>query len=68
MTVTVPVLGIVILIFVLHTIITHLLNWGYRKADDMQSPDNSAGIMLLLIFFNLIEIVVCIGLLKYYIN
>jgi hypothetical protein len=68
MTVTVPVLGIIILIFVLHTIITHLLNWGYRKADDQQNPDNAAGVMLLLIFFNLLEIVICIGLLKYYIT
>jgi hypothetical protein len=67
MTVTVPVLGIVILIFTLHTIVTHLINWGYRKADDMQNLDNGAGIMLLLILFNIIEVVICIGLLSYYI-
>jgi hypothetical protein len=65
MTVTVPVLGIVILIFVLHTIITHLLNWGYRKAWGQTAGES---LIFLLYVLTIVEVLVCIGLLKYYIN
>lgn len=67
MTVTIPVLGVVILIFILHTIITHLINWAYRKAW-AQDAMEEVGLMLILTLFNIIEVAACIAVLKYYLT
>ena len=63
MEVNVPVLGLVLLIFTLHTGLTHLLNWFYRmawKADPVP--------VFLTALLNLVEIVACVSLLEYYIK
>ncbi len=60
--ITVSIFGIVILIFVLHTILTHLLNWFIR------SCGNSESVALLVVILNIMEIGICIGLLNYYIS
>ena len=63
MEVSVPVLGLVLLIFTLHTGLTHLLNWFYRMAwEDDPVP------VFLTALLNLVEIVVCVSLLNYYIK
>jgi hypothetical protein len=63
MEVSVPVLGLVLLIFTLHTILTHLLNWVYRKA---WAEDG------VLVFFTalltIVEVIICVSLLDYYIK
>lgn len=55
--VTVSILSIVILIFVLHTVLTHLLNWAFRK-----TMDSEVGVGTFIL--NLIEIVIMVILLK----
>jgi hypothetical protein len=60
MTVTVPLVGIVILIFILHTILTHLSNWAIRECKD-------PGLGTLVVFATLVELVVCVALLTSYI-
>ena len=63
MEVSVPVLGLVLLIFTLHTILTHLLNWAYRKAWEEDG---------ILVFFTalltIVEVIICVSLLDYYIK
>ena len=63
MEVSVPVLGLVLLIFTLHTILTHLLNWAYRKA-----WHKDGGLVFLTAFLTIVEVVICVSLLKYYIK
>jgi hypothetical protein len=64
MTVTVPVIGIVILIFVLHTIATHLINWMFRETAEEQT-----GTMLFLaIMLNIVEVMICTSLLISYVG
>ena len=63
MEVSVPVLGLVLLIFTLHTILTHLLNWAYRKA---WAED---GILVFLTaLLTIVEVIICVSLLDYYIK
>jgi uncharacterized membrane protein YidH (DUF202 family) len=64
MTVKVPVLGIVILIFVLHTIVTHLLNWMFRESTE----DRSEGLLVLAIALTILEGLGCIVLLTNYLG
>jgi hypothetical protein len=59
--VTVSILSIVILIFVLHTVLTHLLNWAFRK-----TMDSEVGVGIFIL--NLIEIVIMVILLKNFIQ
>lgn len=59
MTVTVPLIGIIVLIFVLHTILTHLSNWAFRECKD-------PGLVGLVVFATIIELVVCVALLTPY--
>lgn len=61
MTVTVPLIGIIILIFVLHTILTHLSNWAIRECED-------PGLLTLVVFVTIIELVVCISMLVSYLS
>ena len=63
MTVEVPVLGIVLLIFTLHTILTHLLNWAFRKA-----WVESGEALFLTALLTVVEVIICISLLNYYIK
>jgi hypothetical protein len=65
MTVEVPLIGIVILIFILHTILTHLINWGMRKAWEETAGES---LIFLLCLLTIVEIVVGISLLHYYIK
>lgn len=58
--ITVSILSIVILIFVLHTILSHLLNWAFRE-----SMDSELGIGVFV--FCVIEIGIIIALLKEFI-
>lgn len=58
--VTISILSIVVLIFVLHTVLTHLLNWLVRK-----TIDSEVGIASL--FLCLIETGIMIALLKEFI-
>lgn len=59
--VTVSILSIVLLIFVLHTILTHLLNWLTRLFADSEA-------VALMILTNLLEIVITVLLLKHYLK
>lgn len=59
--VTVSIISIVILIFVLHTILTHLLNWAFRE-----SMDSELGIGIIIL--NLMEAAIMIALLKNFIQ
>jgi len=63
MTVSVPVLGLVLLIFTLHTILTHLLNWAYRKA-----WEEDGVLVFLTVLLTIVEIGACVSLLDYYIK
>jgi hypothetical protein len=60
MTVTVPLVGIIVLIFILHTILTHLSSWAFRECKD-------PGLVVLVVFVTIIELVVCVALLTSYI-
>lgn len=59
--VTIPLISVIILIVILHTIISHLLNWGWRNVEE----PNSAFWMGV---GTLIESVILIVLLNYYIK
>lgn len=61
--VTVSIISIVILIFVLHTILTHLLNWAFRES--MKDLD---GMMTFIIIATFTECVVMVGLIDYILN
>lgn len=65
MTVEVPVLGLVLLIFTLHTILTHLLNWAYRRA---WKETGGESLLVGLFMVTVAEIVIGISLLNYYIK
>ncbi len=65
MEVSVPVLGLVLLIFALHTILTHLLNWGVRKA---WNETGGESLVFLVCILTIVEIIVGIVLLNYYIR
>ncbi len=63
MEVSVPVLGLVLLIFALHTVLTHLINWFYRMAwKEDPIP------VFFTILLNVVEIFTCVSLLDYYIK
>jgi len=64
MVATVPVLGIVILVFLFHTVMTHLINWMFRD-----SLNDSTGPMIpLTIIVGIVEFIICIAALNFYIN
>ena len=65
MTVTVPLIGIVILIVILHTIIHHLINWGIRKA---WKEIGGESIVFLLCVLTIAEVAICLALMSYYIQ
>lgn len=64
MTVKVSVLGIVILIFILHTIITHLLNWMFRESLE----EETGALTILSVGLMLMEGGICLGLLTEFIG
>lgn len=59
--VTVSIFGIVVIIFVLHTVLTHLINWWFREADDAEEG-------FVLIMLTIVELASTLILLNYYIN
>ena len=58
--VSVSIFSVIILIFVLHTILTHLLNWLFRE----MSPNH----VMLPILLSIVEFIVIIASLNYFIN
>ena len=64
MVVEVPVIGIVIIIFLFHTVMTHLINWMFRDS----LKESMDGLTGLTIVTGIVEVVICIGVLKYYVN
>lgn len=59
--VTVSIFGIVVIIFVLHTVLTHLINWWFREADD-------ASEVFVVVLVVIMELLSTLILLDYYIN
>jgi hypothetical protein len=64
MVVEVPVLGIVIIVFLFHTVMTHLINWMFR--DSLNEVTGS--LTGLSIVAGIVEFIICIGVLNFYIN
>lgn len=64
MAVEVPVIGIVIIIFLFHTVMTHLINWMFR--DSLKEVTGS--LTGLSIVAGIVEAAICIGVLNYYVN
>ena len=62
--VTVSVFGIVILIVVLHTIVSHLITWGFRTAFKGENP----AAMFFLCIGTLLEVLLLIETLNYYLK
>jgi len=64
MVVTVPVLGIVIIVFLFHTVMTHLINWMFRDLlNNSKGPQQGLAVIV-----GIVEFVICIGVLNFYIN
>ena len=61
--VTVSIISIVILIFVLHTILTHLINWFWRTV-----VENGPEMVIIPIMVTLAEVAIIITLLKNFIQ
>lgn len=64
MVVTVPVFGIVIIVFLFHTVMTHLINWMFRDSLN----DSTTFLTGLTVFVGIVEFIICIGVLNFYIN
>lgn len=62
--VTVSIISLVILIFILHTILTYLLNWLFRIIMDKDEKN----LIIFPVIFTFLEVIVCISLLKYFIK
>ena len=62
--VTVSILSIVILIFVLHTIITHLINWMWRSMTDVED----IGLFIIPVAATILETFIMVILLKNFIQ
>ena len=60
----VSVFGIVILIIILHTILTHLITWGFRIAYKKENP----AAMVFLVVGTLLEVMLLLVTLNYYLN
>ena len=58
--VSISIISVVILIFVLHTILTHLLNWLFRK----MAPND----IVLSVLLSIVEFIIIIASLNYFIN
>ena len=59
--VTVSIFGVVVIIFILHTVLTHLFNWWFREADnDME--------LFVIVLCGIIELLLTLILFHYYIN
>lgn len=64
MTITTSAIGIVVLIFILHTILTHLLNWMFREGVEEESGTT----LFFAIILQILEFIMCIGLLQGYLS
>ncbi len=64
MIVEVPVLGIVVIVFLFHTVMTHLINWMFRDSLN----DSKTSMTGLTVCVGIIEFVICIRVLNFYIN
>lgn len=62
----ISIFALVIILFLLHTIATHLFNWGYRFI--LKDNEENEGFILFLIFANLIELFIIGGLLQVLLN
>jgi hypothetical protein len=52
MTITIPILGVILMLMVLSTILEHLINWGYRKLIE------GNGLIVALVWFHFIKWVI----------
>lgn len=59
----ISIISMLILIIVLHTIFSHLMNWAFRKVSKNDEPFAAA--VMVLIF---IEALLIVQLFKYYLN
>ncbi len=58
--VTVSLFGIMVLIFVTHTVLTHLINWFFREV--VNEPE----LVTTAVICGLLEIIIMISILHYY--
>ena len=58
--IAVSIFSVIILIFVLHTILTHLLNWLFRE----MAPND----IVLSVLLSIVEFIIIIASLNYFIN
>ena len=59
--VTVSIFGVVVIIFILHPVLTHLINWWFREADDELT-------FFATTMFMIVELSSTLILFDYYIN
>ena len=59
--VTIPIFSVVVIIFILHTVLTHLINWWFREADEEI-------FITAIVFYTIAELTLIIALLDYYIS
>ena len=59
--VTVSIFSVVVIIFILHTVLTHLINWSFREAGDALE-------VFVIVLVTIVELLLTLILLHYYIN
>ena len=59
--ITVSIFGVVVIIFILHTVVTHLINWWFRETDDDSE-------LYVVVSFTIVELISITALLDYYTN
>jgi len=64
MEITINLFWIVLLIIVVHTILQHLINWGWRRIYEDEDEDN-ASIVALIFFVTAIEAVLVVAFCGY---
>lgn len=61
--ITTSAYGIVVLLIILHTILTHLITWGFRSAIKQELPLSIMGLVVL----SIVEVLLLFITLDYYI-
>ena len=59
--ITVSIFGVVVIIFILHTVLTHLINWWFRES-------YSESEIFVIVVCVIMELLLTLSLLEYYIN
>ena len=60
----ISVFSMVVLILIIHTILSHLLNWVFRISLKDESTSTGFGIVIAILF----ELLIIISLIKYYLE